>query len=253
VRKPAAAPHLYPDADAEPRMAASDIASLAPVRATKRWVPRRVLITPSAAKLEYGRAIASRAAALGSDVVELRADRVTGLRSDDPREEYARAKSTLAIVVAPGSKRTLQPIPPSADWRVDLAEGCPAHCQYCYLAGSLTGPPITRVYANLDEILDNLRAYAGRGAVTSRSRRRSAEGTTFEASCYTDPLALEHLTASRMCRGTCCGHGTRTASWRWIRTGGPPSEPSSVRSSGSFRRRRCANCATSSRRPSRGG
>jgi hypothetical protein len=37
------------------------------------------------------------------------------------------AKSTLAIVISPPSKRKLQPIPPSADWRFDLAEGCPAH------------------------------------------------------------------------------------------------------------------------------
>jgi spore photoproduct lyase len=71
------------------------------------------------------------------------------------------AKTTLAVVVAPSSKRRLQPIPPSADWRVDFAEGCPAHCQYCYLASSLAGPPVTRVYANLPEILDSLTDYVG--------------------------------------------------------------------------------------------
>jgi spore photoproduct lyase len=102
----------------------------------------------------------------------------------------------MAIVVSPPSRRTLQPIAPSADWRFDLAEGCPAHCQYCYLAGSLSGPPVTRVYADLDEILAGLAAYAGRGTITSRRDARRAEGTTFEASCYTDPLALEHLTGS---------------------------------------------------------
>ncbi len=106
------------------------------------------------------------------------------------------AKATLAVVVAPPSKRTLQPIPPSADWRVDLAEGCPAHCQYCYLAGSLTGPPITRTYANLDDILGGLAPAVGHGAVTSGTVARGGEGTTFEVSCYTDPLALEHLTGS---------------------------------------------------------
>jgi len=98
--------------------------------------------------------------------------------------------------VAPPSKRRPQPIPPSADWRFDLAEGCPAHCQYCYLAGSLSGPPVTRVYADLDDILTGLAEYAGRGTITSRSARRRDEGTTFEASCYTDPLAVEHLTGS---------------------------------------------------------
>jgi spore photoproduct lyase len=54
------------------------------------------------------------------------------------------------LVSAP-SKRKLQPIPPSADWRIDLAEGCPAHCHYFYLAGSLGGPPVTRLYADLDD------------------------------------------------------------------------------------------------------
>ena len=98
--------------------------------------------------------------------------------------------------MAPPSKRKLQPIAPSADWRVDLAEGCPAHCSYCYLAGSLKGPPITRVYANLPEILEELPKHLGLGKVTSRSRARQHEGTTFEASCYTDPLAIEHLTGS---------------------------------------------------------
>jgi spore photoproduct lyase len=41
-----------------------------------------------------------------------------------------------------------------------------------------------------------LPAYVGRGTVTSRSRHRAHEGTTFEASCYTDPLGIEHLTGS---------------------------------------------------------
>ncbi len=57
-------------------------------------------------------------------------------------------------------------------------------------------PPITRVYANLPEILEQLPNYLGQGSVTSRSAARSQEGTTFEASCYTDPLAIEHLTGS---------------------------------------------------------
>lgn len=160
------------------------------------WRPRRLLITRAARSFAHGRAIAERAAAAGVDVVELAGDRLTLDLPDDPRRAYAAAKSTLAVTVAPPSKRRLQPIAPSADWRVDLAEGCPAHCSYCYLAGSLSGPPITRVYANLDEILAGLPEHLGRGSVTSRQRARAGEGTTFEASCYTDPLAIEPLTGS---------------------------------------------------------
>ena len=160
------------------------------------WRPRRVVVTRAAAGFPHGQAIVARAAALGIEVVELRGDRLNLALPDDPRRAYAEAKATLALVVAPPSKRRLQPIAPSADWRVDLAEGCPAHCSYCYLAGSLKGPPITRAYANLDEILDGLPAYLGQGTITSRNTARAHEGTTFEASCYTDPLALEPLTGS---------------------------------------------------------
>ncbi|MGP7796731.1 radical SAM protein [Sphingomonas sp. CLY1604] len=165
-------------------------------RPARAWRPRRLLVTRAARSFAHGRAILTRAAALGVEIVELPGDRLMLPAIDDPRRAYAEAKATLAVVVAPPSKRRLQPIAPSADWRVDLAEGCPAHCSYCYLAGSLKGPPITRVYANLDEILDSLPGYLGQGTVTSRSRTRAGEGTTFEASCYTDPLALEPLTGS---------------------------------------------------------
>jgi hypothetical protein len=51
------------------------------------------------------------------------------------------------------------------------------------LAGSLTGPPVIRAFANLPQTLTNLAAY-----------ERSGELTSFEVSCYTDPLGIEHLT-----------------------------------------------------------
>jgi spore photoproduct lyase len=190
----AAAPHLYPEDDAAPRTAALE--GVVPEYAPKRWIPKRVLVTRAARAWPLARTIAERAAALGSEVIELSADRLADLRGANERETYMRAKSTLAVVCSPPSARKLQPIPPSADWQFHLARGCPAHCQYCYLAGSLPGPPVTRVFANLPEILDGLPGYLGTGTVTSQSVARSGEGTTFEASCYTDPLALEHLTGA---------------------------------------------------------
>ena len=177
------------------------IAAAAPARPAtetppRLWRPARVLVTRAAREFAHGREIAARAAALGCEVVELAGDRLPPSRAETDREAYRLAKSTLAVVVASPAKRRLQPIPPSADWRFDLAEGCHAHCQYCYLAGSLSGPPITRVYANIEEILGGLGAYLGQGGVTSTSVERAGEGTTFEASCYADPMGVEHLTGS---------------------------------------------------------
>jgi spore photoproduct lyase len=164
---------------------------------SRRWLPKRVLITAPAAEQAHAAEIIRRCEAAGvSDIETLPSNRLTGLTGATERETYARAKSTLAVVVAPPSALKPQPIPPSADWRIDLARGCPAHCQYCYLAGSLSGPPVTRVYANLDDVLAGIGTHAGRGTVTTPTLERGHEGTTFELSCYTDPLGLEHLTGS---------------------------------------------------------
>jgi spore photoproduct lyase len=157
----------------------------------KLWVPKRVLITPEALQLPHGRKILERSAACGSQIVELKSSRLS-----IPSDDYVTAKTTLAIVTATESARKLIPIPPSADWQFHIARGCPAHCQYCYLAGSLSGAPVTRAYANIEDILEDLKPYLGNGRVTSASSQRRDEGTTFESSCYTDPLAIEHLTGS---------------------------------------------------------
>ena len=173
---------------------------------SKLWRPRRVFITPAAFATAHGRTILERTESFGAEVIRLKSNQLRGLTDPVPKNAppdskaaqraYAPAKTSLAIVLSPPSARQLQPIPPSADWQFHLAQGCPAHCQYCYLAGSLAGPPVTRVYANLPEILDNLRSYVGTGTITSKSRDRAHEGTTFEASCYTDPLGIEHLTGA---------------------------------------------------------
>lgn len=149
----------------------------------KLWMPKRVVFTPEAFDEPYGQKIYERVKLLDLQVEIMKNNRITGLRGKDERETYRIAKNTLAIVNAPPSAFNLRPIPPSADWQFHLAEGCPAHCQYCYLAGSLQGPPAIRVFANLPKILEN----------TIRFERLD-QITSFEASCYTDPVSLEHLT-----------------------------------------------------------
>lgn len=173
-------------------------------RLTRQWMPQRVLFTPAALAESWGEQIYERVRALGLPIERLTSNRITGLRGADDRATYNIAKRTLAVVTAPPGAFNLQPIPPSADWQFHLAEGCPAHCQYCYLAGSLHGPPVVRAFANLPAILDNLARYESPDRVT-----------TFEASCYTDPLAIEHLTGSLA--ETIRYFGTRpAATLRWV-------------------------------------
>ncbi|GAB1543922.1 spore photoproduct lyase [Scytonema sp. NUACC21] len=155
------------------------------LREPKLWMPERVLFTPAALDEPWGQQILQRVQSYNLPIEELPRNRLTGLRGETERETYSIAKRTLAVVTAPPSSLKLSPIPPSADWQFHIAEGCPAHCQYCYLAGSLQGPPVIRVFANLPQILENLAAYEQPGKATS-----------YEVSCYTDPLGIEHLTGS---------------------------------------------------------
>ncbi|CCH52198.1 radical SAM domain-containing protein [Fibrisoma limi BUZ 3] len=169
----------------------------ADTRSARIWMPKRVVFTPDALDEPFGQQIYERVTALNLPIEVMKNNRITGLRGADDRETYRIAKNTLAVVNAPKSAFRLQPIPPSADWQMNLAEGCPAHCQYCYLAGSLAGPPVVRVYANLPKMLESTAAYEG-----TYPPNRSWQGTdadrptTFEVSCYTDVLGIEHLTGS---------------------------------------------------------
>ncbi len=160
-------------------------------------MPKRVVFTPDALNEPFGQAIYERVTALDLPIDIAKGNRITGLRGADERETYRIAKNTLAIVNAPPSAFRLQPIPPSADWQMNLAEGCPAHCQYCYLAGSLTGPPAVRAYANLPKMLANTATYEGTYPPNkSWQSTDTNRPTTFEVSCYTDVLGIEHLTGS---------------------------------------------------------
>ena len=165
---------------------AAPVAQTEPATIARLWTPRRVVFTPDALKEAWGQQMYARVTGLGLPVDVLKSNRLTDLRGADERDTYRRAKQTLAIVNAPASQFDLPPIPPSADYQFHLAQGCPAHCQYCYLAGSLSGPPVIRAYANLSAIHANLSRYAGTDGATK----------SFEASCYTDPLGIEHVTGS---------------------------------------------------------
>ena len=171
---------------------------------TNLWLPKQVLITPDADREAWGQQILERVKSFNIPIRKLSQNRITGLRGKNERETYAIAKNTLAIVNAPAGQLKLTPIPPSADWQFHLAQGCPAHCQYCYLAGSLSGVPVVKAYANLPQILANLSNY-----------EREDKATTYEVSCYTDPLGIEHLTGSL---AECIRYfGTREKGYlRWV-------------------------------------
>ena len=124
-----------------------------------------------------------------------------------------RRRRPSPLVTAPPTKLRLQPIPPSADWRFDLAEGCPAHCQYCYLAGSLAGPPVTRAYANLPRDPGELGAYTrpGRGDLGSADAGAARAPPSRPRATPTRSASSTSPARSRRRSGT-SAHGTATVS-----------------------------------------
>jgi spore photoproduct lyase len=72
------------------------------------WTPARVLVTRSAFELPHGAGIVAQCEAAGvTDINVLPGDRLPPLRADDDPAAYALAKRTLAVVIAPPSKRRL--------------------------------------------------------------------------------------------------------------------------------------------------
>src|SRR3712207_6055574 len=94
--------------------APSATSATTPPRRTTLWTPKHVLVTKAAAEQPHTAEILRRCEAAGvTDVRLLPGDRLTGLSGGTERETYARAKATLAVVVAPPSALRPQPIPPS--------------------------------------------------------------------------------------------------------------------------------------------
>ena len=103
----------------------------------------------------------------------------------DEKHRFAWSKNTLAVAVKKGRK--LDVCRPSADFEFSLASNCPGSCEYCYLQTNPGCRPYIKVFANLEDIFNNILRH-----IAENGNRV----TTFEAASLGDPLALEHLAGS---------------------------------------------------------
>src|SRR3954468_11550052 len=96
--------------------------ALAAPTPSRLWTPSRVLVTRSAAERPHGQRVLARLEAAGIEEIELlRGDRLPNLPGAGARAPFMRATQTLAVLIPAPSNPRLPPIPPSADWRFDLA------------------------------------------------------------------------------------------------------------------------------------
>ena len=114
-------------------------------------------------------------------------NRVTSIPGHTPRESFFHGKNTLVV----GVRRTLDfaTCKPSAHFQLPLVTGCAGICEYCYLNTQLGKKPYTRIYVNIEDILNQ---------ALKLIEERKPSVTLFEASAVSDPLPVEpyaHLLA----------------------------------------------------------
>lgn len=112
-------------------------------------------------------------------------NRVTGIPGKTEAEAFIQGKNTLVVGVRKGLD--FAGCKPSAHFQLPLVTGCPGMCQYCYLNTNLGKKPYTRLYVNIDEILQKAGAYIA---------ARQPDITVFEASATADPVPVEFLSGA---------------------------------------------------------
>ncbi|MGS0764856.1 spore photoproduct lyase [Syntrophomonas curvata] len=145
---------------------------------------KRIYFERDALNYPLGREILQRLQNDGHVIEFLQShNRVTGIPGESPREAFFQGKNTLVV----GVRRSLDfaGCKPSAHYQLPLVTGCEGICEYCYLNTRLGKKPYTRIYVNLDEILQQAQKY-----ITGRT----PEVTVFEAASTSDPVAVEPYT-----------------------------------------------------------
>ena len=148
------------------------------------FIPRVVFIQKAALEYPLGSRLMKEFNARGIEV-SLYEKRVPTTPGRTFRDSFLSAKRTMVVLVR--AKREFQTCKPSAHYQLPLVSGCPGHCQYCYLNTNLGKNPFVKVYANIDEILEQAEEYVN---------RRKPEVTVFEGSATSDPVAVESWTGS---------------------------------------------------------
>lgn len=152
----------------------------------KPFMPQLVYFEPRALDYPLGKELYEKFKRLNIEIRETTShNQVRGIPGENELQKYRMAKSTLVV----GVRKTLKfdTSKPSAEYAIPLATGCMGHCHYCYLQTTLGSKPYIRVYVNIDEILEQAKAYID---------ERSPEITRFEAACTSDIVGIDHLTHS---------------------------------------------------------
>lgn len=150
--------------------------------------PKRVIFEKGVLDTEAGRDIYNKVK--DSKNIEIIIDSpINQIKKHIPGEnlysQYREGKKTMVV----GLKKSLkfQTCKPSAHYQLPLVSGCMGQCEYCYLNTQLGDKPFVRVFANIDDILQQAKKYI---------EERKPEITIFEGAATSDPIPVELYTNS---------------------------------------------------------
>lgn len=149
------------------------------------FVPRRVIFEKGSLDYELGKELFHRfKGEKGLEVIQLSSNKVgSAIEGENIYEKYRDGKKTLVV----GVKKSLkfQSCKPSAHYQLPLVSGCMGACEYCYLNTQLGDKPFTRLFVNVDDILEQAEKHI---------KERSPEITIFEGAATSDPVPVEPYT-----------------------------------------------------------
>lgn len=151
------------------------------------FIPKRIIVEKDAMKYPMTKSILSHFKQNTQvEILNTSSNRLKQLvPGEDLYTQYREGKRTLVI----GIKKSLkfQTCRPSAHYQLPLVTGCMGQCEYCYLNTQLGDKPFVKVYANVEEILEQAQRY---------TEERLPKCTIFEGAATSDPVAVEPYTHS---------------------------------------------------------
>lgn len=147
--------------------------------------PKRIIFEKAALEYKTGRDILEYFKDKDIQLIYSKSGRVTQIPEDTASKMYFEGKNTLVVGVRKSYK--FQSCKPSAHYQLPLVSGCMGMCEYCYLNTQMGKKPYTKVYVNIDEILNNADKYI---------EDRLPDATIFEGAATSDPIPVEPYTGN---------------------------------------------------------
>lgn len=145
--------------------------------------PKRVIFENAALEYKTGKEIMKYFEHKDVELSFSKSGRITQIPGNTASRMYYEGKSTLVVGVRKPFE--FQSCKPSAHYQLPLVSGCMGMCEYCYLNTRMGKKPYTKVYVNIDEILNRADKYA---------KERQPNITVFEGAATSDPIPVEPYT-----------------------------------------------------------